>query len=72
LKDLGQLKGQEVRIILENDHLIFKQAYGLSEVERALVQAWTIELLDVRLVKLSRGEYVLAIVMSAKKDIFGN
>jgi hypothetical protein len=39
LKDLGQLKGQEVCIILENDHLIFKQAYELSEVERALVQA---------------------------------
>jgi hypothetical protein len=42
LKDLGQLKGQEVRIILENDHLIFKQPYVLSEVEKALVQAQTI------------------------------
>ncbi len=42
LKDLGQLKGQEVRIILENDHLIFKQPYVFSEVEKALVQAQTI------------------------------
>ncbi len=41
-------------------------------MERALVQARTIELLDVGLVELSRGEYVLTTMMPTKKDIFGN
>ncbi len=40
LKELGQLGGQEVQIILEDDNPIFKQPYKLSEVERALVQMW--------------------------------
>jgi len=34
LKELGRLKGQEVRIILEDENPIFKRP---SEVERALV-----------------------------------
>jgi hypothetical protein len=41
-------------------------------MERTLVQARTVELLDAGLVELSKGEYALAIVMLAKKDIFGN
>jgi len=45
---LGQLKGQEDWIL--EDNLILKQSYRLNEVERALVQARTIELLDVALV----------------------
>jgi hypothetical protein len=72
LKELGQLKGQEVKIVLEDDNLIFKQPYRLSEIERAFIQAWTIELMDASLVELSRDEYALAIVMPTKKDIFGN
>jgi hypothetical protein len=41
-------------------------------MDRALVQAWTTELLDASLVELLRGEYALTIMMLAKKDIFGN
>ncbi len=44
----------------------------MSEIERALVQAQTVELLDAGLVELLRGEYVLTIAMLTKKDIFGN
>jgi hypothetical protein len=39
LKELGQLKGQEVQIILEDDNLIFRKLYKLSDVEKALVKA---------------------------------
>jgi hypothetical protein len=72
LKELGQLKWQEVQIILEYDNLIFKQPYKFSEVERTLVQAQTSKLLGASLVELSRGEYASTIVMLAKKDIFDN
>jgi hypothetical protein len=41
-------------------------------VKRALVQVQKLELLDVGLVKLFKGEYASTIVRSAKKDIFGN
>jgi hypothetical protein len=41
-------------------------------MERDLVYVWTIKLLDVDLVELSKGDYALAIMMLAKKDIFGN
>jgi hypothetical protein len=41
-------------------------------MERALIQAQTIELLDACLVKLFKGEYDLVIMMLTKKDIFGN
>jgi hypothetical protein len=72
LKELGQLKGQEVLIILEDDNPIFKRPYRLNAVERTLVQARMVELLDVGLVELSRGEYVLTKMMPTTKDIFGN
>ncbi len=71
LEELRQLKGQEIRIILEDDNPIFKQPYRLNEVEWTLVQAWTIKLLDVGLVELSKGEYASTTLMLAK-DIFGN
>ncbi len=41
-------------------------------MERALVQARTIELLDVGLVELFKGEYASTTVMLTKKDIFDN
>jgi hypothetical protein len=41
-------------------------------VERALVQARTIELLDVGLVELFKGEYASTTMMLTKKDIFDN
>ncbi len=67
------MKGQKVQIILEDDNLIFSQLHKLiSEVQRALVQAWTIELMDVNLVELFKREHVLVIVMPTKNDIFGN
>jgi hypothetical protein len=50
---------------LEDDNFIFKQPYRLNEMKRALVQVQTTELLDVGLAKLSKGDFVLAIVMSA-------
>jgi hypothetical protein len=41
-------------------------------MERALVQAQTVKLLDACLVKLFKGEYHLVTMMLTKKDIFGN
>jgi hypothetical protein len=71
LKQLGQLRGQEVRIILEDDNPIFKQPYKLCVVEKTLIQTPTTKLLDVDLVELFKGEYASTIMMLAK-DIFGN
>jgi hypothetical protein len=48
---------------LEDDNPIFKQPYRLSEMERALVQARTAELLNASLVELLKGDYALAIAM---------
>jgi len=56
------LQGQEVQIVLEDDNPIFRP-YRLSEMEKALVQAWTTKLLHEGLVELLKGEYVSAIVM---------
>jgi hypothetical protein len=72
LKKLGHLKGQEFQIILEDNNPNFKRPYKLSKIEKNLVQAQTIKLLDASLVKLSRGEYTLTIMVPTKKDIFGN
>jgi hypothetical protein len=47
LKEPGQLKGEEVHIMLEDDDSIFKWPYKLNEVEKALVQAKTVKLLYV-------------------------
>jgi hypothetical protein len=66
------LKGQEVKIVLEDDNFIFKRPYRLSEVERAFIQARTTELMDASLMELSRGEYASATMMLTKKEIFGN
>jgi hypothetical protein len=37
LKEVNQLKEQEVHIIFEDDNLISKQPYNFNEVERALI-----------------------------------
>jgi len=58
--------------MLENDNPIFKWPYIFSEVERALVQTWTIKLLDVSFIELSIVEYAWTIMMLVKKIIFGN
>jgi hypothetical protein len=66
------LKGQKFQIILEDDNSIFKQLYKFSKVEKKLVQAQTTKLLDAGLMKLSRDEYTLTIMMPTKKNIFSN
>ena len=72
LKDLGILKGQEVRIDLQDDAPIFRKPYRYSEAERGLIKNWTMELWDAGLVELSNGEYASATIMPSKKDIYGN
>jgi hypothetical protein len=57
---------------LEDNNSIFKQSYKFSEVEKALVQACTIKLMNAGLVELSRGEYASTTMMLANKDIFGD
>jgi hypothetical protein len=37
LEGMGQLRGQEVQIILKDDNPIFKRPYRINEVERTLV-----------------------------------
>jgi hypothetical protein len=51
---------------LEDDNLIFKQPYKLSEVEKALIKAQTTKLLDVGLVQMFKGEYASATMMPTK------
>ncbi len=72
MKELGQLQEEEVQIILEDDNIIFKNPYMFNEVEKTLIQAHTMELLNVGLVELSRGEYASTTLMLPKNDIFGN
>jgi len=55
--------------------IIYFQMTLLSEMERALVQAWTTKLLDASVVELSRGDYASSIMMPTNKDflaIIGN
>jgi hypothetical protein len=69
---MGQLRGQEVQIILEDDNPIIRWPYRLNEMERASIQAQKIKLLDANLVELSRGDYVSTTMMLTKKVFFGN
>ncbi len=57
---------------MEVDNLNFKQLHNINEVERALFQGWTIELLDVSFVELFKSEKALTIVMPPKICIIGN
>jgi len=43
-----------------------------SDMERDLIRNRTLDLLEVRLVELSHGEYASATIMPAKKDVHGN
>jgi len=70
LKILGKLKGQKVRITLDDDTLIFQWSYKLNDMEWAVVKAQTKELLNLKFVKLFKREYALTIVIPTKKDIF--
>jgi hypothetical protein len=74
LHDLGVLKGQEIRINLIDDALIYRKPYKYSDAERKMIQAHTSELVEARLVELAPPdcEYASVTVMPSKKDIYGN
>jgi hypothetical protein len=74
LHDLGVLKGQEMRINLTDNALIYHKPYKYSDVQRKMIQARTAELVEARLVELAPPdyEYASATVMPSKKDIYGN
>ncbi len=72
MKELGALIRPRIRIELTSDTLIFCHPYRYSDMERDLIQSWTLDLLEAGLVELSHGEYASAIVMLAKKDVHGN
>jgi hypothetical protein len=74
LHDLGVLKGQEVRINLNDDAPIYRKPYKYSDAELKMIQARTVELVEAGLVELAPPdcEYALATVMPSKKDIYGN
>ncbi len=61
-----------IRIELANDTPIFRRPYRYSDMERDLIRNRTLDLLEIKLVELSHGEYASAIVMPAKKDVHGN
>jgi hypothetical protein len=72
LKELGQFKGHEVCIILEDNIPIFVQLRRLSETKRTLVHVWTMKLVDVGFMELLKGKYVLVITMPTTKEFFHN
>jgi hypothetical protein len=72
MKELGALIGPSIRIELANDTPIFHHPYRYSDMERELIQSWTLDLLEARLVELLHGEYASATFMLAKKDVHGN
>jgi hypothetical protein len=74
LHDLGVLKGQEVRINLNDDAPIYHKPYKYSDAEQKMIQARTVELMKAGLVELAPPdcEYASATVMPSKKDIYGN
>ncbi len=72
MKELGALIRLGIRIELANDMPIFHRPYRYNDMERDLIWRQTLDLLEVGLVELSHGEYALATVMLAKKDVHGN
>ncbi len=72
MKELGVLIGLGIWIELASDMPIFCRPYRYSDMERDLIRSWTLDLLKVRLVGLSNGEYASTTIMLAKKDIHGN
>jgi hypothetical protein len=72
MKELGALIRPSIRIELASDTPIFRHPYRYSDMERDLIRSRTLDLLEARLVELSHGEYALATVMPAKKDVHGN
>jgi hypothetical protein len=71
MKELGALIGPDIRIEFASDTSIFRHPYRYNDMERDLIQSRTLDLLEAGLLELSHGEYALAIVMPAKKDVHG-
>jgi len=67
MKELGVLIGPGILIELANDTPIFHRPYKYNDMEMDLIRSRTLDLLEVKLVELSHGEYALATVMPAKK-----
>ncbi len=72
MKELGALIRLGIRIELANDTPIFCRPYRYNDMERDLIRSRTLDLLEVRLVKLSHGEYASTTIIPAKKDVHGN
>ena len=74
LHNLGVLKGQEVRINLTDDALIYCKSCKYNNAERKMIQARSAELVEARLVELAPSDsgYASAMVMPSQKDIYGN
>jgi putative transposase len=72
MKESGALIGPGIQIELANDTPIFHHPYRYNDMERDLIQSWTLDLLEAGLVELSHGEYASTTVMLAKKDVHGN
>jgi hypothetical protein len=72
MKELGALIRPSIRIELASDTPIFCHPYRYSDMEKDLIQNRMLDLLKARLVELLHGEYALATVMPAKKDVHGN
>ncbi len=67
MKELDALIGPGIRIELASDTPLFRRPYRYSDMERDLIQSWTLDLLEAGLVELLHGEYASATVMLAKK-----
>jgi hypothetical protein len=72
MKELGALIRLGIRIELINDTPNFYRPYRYSDMERDLIRSQMLDLLEAGLMELLHGEYALAIVMPAKKDVHGN
>jgi len=46
MKELGPLIGPGIRIELACDTLIFRRPYRYSDMERDLIQSWTLDLFE--------------------------
>eukprot|EP00245_Coleochaete_scutata_P000411 TRINITY_DN1051_c1_g1_i1.p1 TRINITY_DN1051_c1_g1~~TRINITY_DN1051_c1_g1_i1.p1 ORF type:complete len:1227 (+),score=252.29 TRINITY_DN1051_c1_g1_i1:430-3681(+) len=71
LKDLGSLKGQELRIDLDDDRPVFRRPYRHSQAERDMIRDRCGELREAAIIERGFGEYAAATVMPSKKDIYG-
>jgi hypothetical protein len=72
MKELGALIRPGIRIELAIDTPIFRRPYIYNDMDMDLIRSQTLDLLEVRLVELSHGEYASTTVMLVKNDVHGN